>query len=416
MCVSTKWFENYMKNLTVNFANTRKILKTIHEPTSKNDHKYVAYLSSFPPRECGIATFTKDLLTAISELPTYKAPTVIAVNEKGAIYHYGKRVKSIIDRDKLDTYIQAAKYINTSNARLVNLQHEFGLFGGEYGEYITSFLENIKKPVVTTFHTIEPNFSPKALEVLEKIVVKSEAIIVMVRAAIEILEKQGIAIKRHTVIPHGCPFIPFVDSEKRKATLGLKDKFIISTFGLISRGKGIEYAIRALPAVIEREPNTLYLIIGVTHPEVRKTEGEKYRKRLMKLVDELGLENHVRFHNRFLSKRELISYLQATDVYVTPYISPNQISSGTLTYALGAGKAVVSTPYLHAKEVLGEGRGLFCKFRDHRTIAEGINKLLNEELRTSIQGKAYEYSRKFVWSSVAKEYVKLFEKSEKSYR
>jgi glycosyltransferase involved in cell wall biosynthesis len=405
-----------MQNLKANPVNMRTQGLNIQGSTPKDTRKCIAYLSSFPPRECGIATFTKDLLSAIAELRIYRTPTVIAVNEKGAIYHYDKRVKRVIERDKADTYVQAAHYINTSDSSVVNLQHEFGLFGGEYGEHITSFLENVKKPVVTTLHTIEPNFSPKAQEVLRQIVTKSEAIVVIVRAAIELLEKQDIPIKRYAVIPHGCPDIPFVNSEKRKTALGLKGKFVISTFGLISRGKGIEYAIRALPAVIEREPNAIYIVIGVTHPEVRKTEGEQYRKRLMRLVDDLGLENHVRFHNRFLSKRELICYLQATDVYVTPYLSPNQISSGTLTYALGAGKAVVSTPYLHAQEVLAEGRGLFCKFRDPRTIAEGINKLLNEELRTRIQLKAYEYSRRFVWSNVAKEYVKLFEKSIKSYR
>jgi glycosyltransferase involved in cell wall biosynthesis len=374
-------------------VKTEQTNKTKQEPaSSKYDHKCIAYLSSYPPRECGIATFTKDLLSAIDELSVHKPPIVIAVNEKGAIY------------------------INASNAKLVNLQHEFGLFGGEYGEYLRYFLENVKKPVVTTLHTVEPNFDPKAQEVLRSIIEKSESIIVIVNIAIELLEKQGIPINNHAVIPHGCPDIPFVKSEKTKPSLGLKGRFVISTFGLISRGKGIEYAIRALPSVIEREPSAIYLVIGETHPEVRKNEGEKYRKRLAKLVDELGLENHVRFHNRFLSKRELINHLQATDVYVSPYVSPNQISSGTLAYALGAGRAVVSTPYLHAKEALAEGRGLFCKFHDSRTIADCINQLLDEKLRERIQTKAYKYSRRFVWSNVANEYMKLFKASIKRYR
>jgi glycosyltransferase involved in cell wall biosynthesis len=385
--------------------------KTKQACATSNAEKRIAYLSTYPPRECGIATFTKDLLDAVDELSEFKPPRVIAVNEKGAIYHYDKRVKWVIERDSVDDYLQAASYVNSSNVDLVNLQHEFGLFGGDYGEYINYFLDNLKKPVITTLHTVQPDFDSKAQAVLRNIIAKSESIVVIVRVAIEILKKQGIPIKRYVVIPHGCSYIPFVNTENIKGSLDLKARFVISTFGLISRSKGIEYAIRALPSVIEREPQVVYLIIGETHPEVRKNEGEKYRKKLMKLTDELGLENHVRFHNRFLSKRELIKYLQATDICVTPYVSLNQISSGTLAYALGAGRAVVSTPYLHAQEALAEGRGLFCKFRDSRSIADCINKLLDEDLRKIIQAKAYKYSRRFVWSNVAKRYAKLFEQT-----
>ncbi|HII85207.1 TPA: glycosyltransferase [Candidatus Bathyarchaeota archaeon] len=375
----------------------------------------IAYLSSYPPRECGIATFTKDLLGAIDELSVCKQ-VVIAVNEKGAIYQYEKRVKFVIERDSIEDYTNAASYINASNVDLVSLQHEFGLFGGNYGENICYFLEKVKKPVVTTLHTVEPNFESKAQEVLRNIVAKSESVVVIPRIATGLLREQGLPIKKCFVIPHGCPDIPFVKSDKIKSSIGLRDRFVISTFGLLSRSKGIEYAIRALPSVVENEPKAIYLVIGETHPEVRKHEGEKYRKKLMKLVDELGLGNYVRFHNRFLSKRELINHLQATDIYVTPYISPNQISSGTLTFALGAGRAVVSTPYLHAQEALAGGRGLFCKFNNSRTVADCINKLLNENLREKIQAKAYKYSRRFVWSNVANQYVKLFKKSISRHR
>jgi glycosyltransferase involved in cell wall biosynthesis len=385
--------------------------KTKQASVTSNAEKRIAYLSTYPPRECGIATFTRDLLDAVDGVSEFKPPRVIAVNETGAIYHYDKRVKWAIERDSVDDYLQAASYINSSNVDLVNLQHEFGLFGGDYGEYINYFLENLKKPVITTLHTVQPDFDPKAHAVLRNVIAKSESIVVIVRVAIEILRKQGIPIKRYAVIPHGCPYIPFVNSETIKGSLGLKGRFVISTFGLMSRSKGIEYAIRALPSVIEREPQAIYLIIGETHPEVRKNEGENYRKKLMKLINELGLENHVRFHNRFLSKRELVEYLQATDVYVTSYVSPNQISSGTLAYALGAGRAVVSTPYLHAQEALAEGRGLFCKFRDPRSIADCINKLLDEDLRKSVQAKVYKYSKRFVWSNVAKRYAKLFDQT-----
>jgi glycosyltransferase involved in cell wall biosynthesis len=383
---------------------------------SSISEKRVAYLSSYPPRECGIATFTKDLLDSADELNELKPSVVIALNEKETIYNYDKRVKWQIERDSIDDYLQTAHHINCSDVDLVNIQHEFGLFGGEYGDHVLHFLDNINKPVVTTFHTVQPNFDPKAQAVLKDMAARSASIVVIARIAIELLQKQGIAYKKVAVIPHGCPDIPLVPSESVKGSLGLKDRFVLSSFGLISRGKGIEYAIRALPSVIDKEPRIIYLIIGETHPEVRKTEGENYRKKLMRLVEELNLEKHVRFHNRFLSKRELIKYLQATDVYLAPYISPNQISSGTLVYALGAGRPVISTPYLHAQEVLAEGQGLFCKFKDANSIAVCIEKLLDKNQRKTMQRKAYKYSRRFVWSNVAKEYLKLFKQIIKDQR
>jgi glycosyltransferase involved in cell wall biosynthesis len=383
---------------------------------SSVSERRVAYLSSYPPRECGIATFTKDLLDSADELNELKPSVVVALNEKETIYNYDKRVKWQIERDSFDDYLQTAHHINCSDVDLVNIQHEFGLFGGEYGDYVLHFLDNLEKPVVTTFHTVQPNFDPKAQAVLKDMAARSASIVVIARIAIELLQKQGITFKKVAVIPHGCPDIPFVPSESVKGSLGLKDRLVLSSFGLISRGKGIEYAIRALPSVIEKEPRIIYLIIGETHPEVRKTEGESYRKKLMRLVEELNLEKHVRFHNRFLSKRELIRYLQATDVYLTPYISPNQISSGTLVYALGAGRPVISTPYLHAQEVLAEGQGLFCKFKDADSIGACIEKLLDQNQRKIMQRKAYKYSRRFVWSNVAKEYLKLFKRIIKNRR
>jgi len=382
-------------------------MKKLH-PISSFAKKRVAYMSSYPPRECGIATFTKDLVDAVDELDEFRPSAVIAVNEKETIYNYDRRVRWQIERDSVDDYLQVASRIKSSDVDLINLQHEFGLFGGEHGEYLNHFLDNLEKPVVTTFHTVQQGFDVKALALLRNIASKSASIVVIAHVALEILEKQGISCRKIAVIPHGCPNIQFVSSEDVKDSLGLKDRFVLSTFGLINRGKGIEYAIRALPSVVEREPRIVYLIIGETHPEVRKTEGESYRKKLMKLVEERQLEKHVRFHNRFLSKRELIKYLQATDVYVTPYISPNQISSGTLVYALGAGRAVISTPYLHAIETLAEGRGLFCEFRNPRSIAECIEKLLEDRLRKTMERKAYKYSRRFVWSNVANKYAKLF--------
>ena len=372
----------------------------------EGSQKRIAYLSTFPPRECGIANFTKDLMDAICAVGGFKA-SVIAINEKGAIYDYGSRVKGKIDRDDKEDYVNAAEYVNSSNIQLIVVQHEFGLYGGDHGEHIKLFLENIKKPVVTTLHTVQPNFDQKALEVLKYITYRSEAVIVIAHAAIDMLKQQGISYNKCVVIPHGCPKIDCANNKSVKESLGLNGRIVASTFGLISSGKGIEYAIRALPEVIKKDPRIIYLIIGETHPEVRKREGEKYRNELMRLVCELGLDKHVRFTNRFLAKRELIKYLQATDIYLTPYISPNQISSGTLIYALGAGKAVVSTPYYHAKEVLANDRGILCKFEDSASIAEGINRLLDENFRVEMQKRAYKYSRQFLWKNVAKKYVKL---------
>ena len=373
------------------------------------EKKRMVYVSTYPPRECGIANFTKDLIGAIDKLQEYRSSVVISINEKGAIYNYEKRVKFQIERDSIENYVQAARYVNLSKIDLVNLQHEFGLFGGEWGEYINSFLENLQKPIVTTLHTILPNFGSTARTVLENIAHYSTSIIVMTRTALQLLRNSNIKPKKINVIPHGCPDVPFVTSEKSKISLGLRGKIVFSTFGLINRGKGIQYAIRALSSLVKKEPKILYLVIGETHPEVRRIEGERYRKMLMRLVDELKLGKHVRFYNRFLSKRELIRYLQATDIYITPYIDRNQISSGTLAYALGTGKAIISTPYLHAEEALANGRGLICKFRNPASIAECINRLIEDpELRLSLKRKTYAYSRNFIWPKVAEKHAKLF--------
>ena len=371
-----------------------------------NNAKRIGYFSTYPPRECGIANFTKDLIDGISDLSGFKC-SIIAINEKGALYDYDRRVKWNIDRDDAEDYVKAAEYVNASNIQLLVVQHEFGLYGGDYGEHIKLFLDNVKIPVITTLHTVQPNFDKKAIEVLKYIVERSEAIVVIAHAAINMLKRQGIPYKKCIVIPHGCPSIDCTNNKSIKESLGLEDRLVASTFGLISSGKGIEYAIRALPEVIKKEPRIIYLIIGETHPEVRKHEGEKYRNELMRLVSELGLEEHVRFTNRFITKRELIKFLQATDIYVTPYISPNQISSGTLIYALGAGKAVVSTPYYHAIEVLSKDRGILCRFEDSASISEGINRLLDEDFRREVQRKAYKYSRRFLWKNVAKKYLNL---------
>jgi glycosyltransferase involved in cell wall biosynthesis len=371
--------------------------------------KKVCLLSTYPPRKCGIAVFTKDLVNAMDHCSNSISTSVIAVNDNSTSYHYDERVRWQIRQDNEEDYIRAAKEVNSSDIDVVNIQHEFGIFGGEWGSHILTFLEYLRKPVVTTLHTLEPHLEPKGQRVLKEIISRCNAIVVMSNVAAGILAELKVLSRKINVIPHGCPNIPFVSSNCVKPSIGLENRTVLCTFGLISRGKGIEYAIQALPQIVARHPEVVYLIIGETHPVVKRTEGERYRNMLFEQVKELGLENHVDFQNRFLSRVELNRYLQATDVYITPYLGANQISSGTLINALAVGRAVVSTPYLHAKEVLQNGRGVLCNFKSSASIAAAVEKILSDEnLKMKIELKAYEYSRSFIWSSVAKKYVDLF--------
>jgi glycosyltransferase involved in cell wall biosynthesis len=369
----------------------------------------VCFLSTFYPRKCGIAVFTKDLVDHLDLLGEFAPAGVIAVNKREPVDSYEQNVEWQINQNAEIDYIQTARQVNLSNFDLINVQHEFGIFGGKWGSYILSFLERVKKPVVTTLHTVQPDFEPDALRVIEEIGFRSKAVVVNGSSAAKIIAYYGIPTEKIRVIQHGCPDVPFTCSDDVKPSVDLKGRTVLCTFGLISRGKGIEYAIQALPSIVDKHPEVLYLIIGETHPEVKIAEDENYRNGLIALVEELGLQNQVEFQNRFLPKRELTRYLQATDVYITPYLGKNQISSGTLIYALGTGRVVVSTPYLHAQEVLADGRGLFCEFRNPSSIAKAINKILgNNRLKSEIEKKAYEYSRGFTWFEVAKKYAEVF--------
>jgi glycosyltransferase involved in cell wall biosynthesis len=376
---------------------------------SPNRGKRVCFLSTYIPRKCGIAVFTKDLVQNLDLTGDFAPAQVIAVKKRDSTEHYGQRVTWQIVKDEEKDYTQVANQVNVSNVDVVNIQHEFGIFGGNWGSYILSFLENVSKPVVTTFHTVQPDFEPDALRVLEEIVSRSAAVVVTGRTAANILIRYGVPAEKLQIIPHGCPDVPFTSSEAVKPSLNLNGKTVLCTFGLLGRGKGIEYAIKALPSIVKEHPDILYLVIGETHPEVKLSDDESYRKQLVGLVNELGLQDHVEFQDRFLTKPELIDYLQATDVYLTPYLGKNQISSGTLVYALGTGRAVVSTPYLHAQEVLAGGRGLFCEFKTPSSIADAVNRILaDKQLKAEMERKAYEYSRGFTWSKVAKKYARLF--------
>lgn len=378
---------------------------------------WIYFLGSYPPRECGIATFTKDLVTSIEkkENPGIECK-IAAMNESlYNTYSYPKQVNIQIDQDDQESYLIAAEKLNKSKrCRVVCLQHEFGLFGGEFGEYVIPFLEELEKPVVTTFHSIlpgNPDIERHRKYVVKKICENSDRIVSISGYGKEILMRQyGIPEEKLAVIPHGVPNIPFRETEKAKKQLGMQGRKLLSTFGLMDRRKGIHFAIRAMSRIIELHPEALYLVIGETHPVVRKHRGERYRNYLKKLVKQLDLKDHVKFENRFLSLEELCTYLQATDVYITPYYDPFQVSSGTLAYAVGSGTACVATPFLYAKDVLRHGRGIIVRFKSSRCLAEAVDKVLsNRKLRLRLERNAFNYTRGWHWPEIAESYIDMFE-------
>ena len=375
---------------------------------------WIHFVGSYPPRECGIATFTNDLVTAISRKKRAEC-RVVAINDNMySTYQYPKRVNIQIDEEDQESYLIAADKLNRSKkTRVVCVQHEFGLFGGEFGDYLIPFMEVVEKPVVTTFHSVlpgRPRPERHRLYVVRKICKNSARVVVISGFGKDILVQQyGIPEEKILVIPHGVPHIPFREEESAKKELGLEGRTVLSTFGLMSRRKGIHFALRAMPRIIEKNPNVLYLVIGETHPQVRKNEGERYRNYLKRIVNELGLKNHVRFENRFLELKEICKYIQATDVYITPYYDPKQISSGTLAYAVGSGTACVSTPFLHARDVLRHGRGALVKFRGSRCMADAVNRILSDrKYRLSLERNAFKYTRGWTWPKIAETYLELF--------
>ncbi|MDD5192689.1 MAG: glycosyltransferase [Candidatus Nanoarchaeia archaeon] len=374
----------------------------------------IGFLSNFPPKECGIATFTRDLITSLNKKINPKVKSrVIALNEESSLYNYDSRVIMQMNKDDLEDYINIAKRINRSdNIKIVCIQHEFGLFGGEYGNYIIPFLETIEKPVVVTFHSVLPCPDESRKKVVRFIGEKSAAIIVMAEKAVEILnEDYGIPKNKIYIVPHGIPDAPLQSPESFKKKLRLENKIVLSTFGLLSKGKGIEYAIKSLPTLVKKYPNIIYLVIGETHPAIRKNEGEKYRNNLINLVKKLGLQNNVKFYNKYLSLDEIIECLLATDIYICTNLDKNQIVSGTLSYAIGCGKAVVSTPSVYAQEVLNKERGLLVRFRNPKSFSEAIDKILSDnEFRNKLENNAYSFGRSMIWQNVALSYFHVFNK------
>lgn len=373
----------------------------------------VAFLSSFPPRACGIATFTANLADAVDRAQPEAPPAqVIAIQPGGQYYRYGPRVRWTIERDQPSSYEQAAAAINRTPVELVSIQHEYGLFGGEQGADLLAFVRAVQKPVVLTLHTVLEQPPPALQRVTEALAAEASAIVVLAERAKQILAEHytGVPQAKLWFIPHGTPVTTLQSTVRMKRVLGWEHRTILSTFGLLSPGKGIEEALFALPRVVERHPEVLYLVLGETHPEVRRKLGEAYREHLERRVEDLGLQRHVHFENRYLSQLEVLSYLHATDVYVIPYLNALQISSGTLAYALAAGKAIVSTPFVYAQELLHDGRGLLARFRDSASLAAAINLLLERpDLRRHIEQAAYAYGTQMHWPEVGRAYQHMFE-------
>lgn len=377
----------------------------------------VAFVGSYPPRECGIGTFTYDVVSSYDAIEPSRLSTVIAVNDFGQMYDYDLhdyqgRVRYQIETDDLDSYFEIADELNRSRVQVVNIQHEYGLFGGEDGEYIVEFMRRLQKPVVVTMHTVLPNPDGHFKQTTQAMLDAASAIVVLARAAVPmILDNYDLPAEKVHVIPHGIPVFTRKEAIRRrtKKLLGFTNRPLLSTFGLIGPSKAIEYVVEALPAIVEKHPNVLYLVIGETHPHIRQREGEAYRNSLIELAKDLGVQRHIRFNNRFLSNTELIRYLAATDVYIMAYLNKDQIVSGTLAYAVGCGKAVVATPFVYAQEMLSDGRGIIVPFKDPEAIATGVNSLLGDRKKLlQMEDRAYRFSRSMTWPNVARMYLELF--------
>ena len=366
----------------------------------------IAFISSFQPRRCGIATFASDLIGNIQKAGGIEfLPSVIAM-QAGYEHEYKEPVEFVVRKDIPADYTDAADYINSGNFDAVSLQHEFGLFGAEGGSNISLLLSRLNIPVTTTLHTVLEKPSSEYFDALVNVCSQSDKVIVMNERGIEMLTNiYGVPRRKIKLIPHGIPDIPFNRSCFSKRGLSPSGRKIILTFGLLGRNKGIEVMLRAMPSIIKAHPETLYIVLGATHPEVVKHEGSSYRDELRKIVKDLGLQNHVIFHHRYVSDLELQEFLCAADIYVTPYLYKEQLTSGTLAFAVGAGKAVVSTPYWAAEELLADDRGKLVAFGDSEQMASAITQILDDDsLLNRMQFRAYQYGRAMTWTNVGRAY------------
>ncbi|MHC4654921.1 MAG: glycosyltransferase family 4 protein [Planctomycetota bacterium] len=377
---------------------------------AKGTKKKVAFISSFPPRKCGIATFTSDLIKSSSTAAKGQFEPLVVAMRSDKELKYNDPVKFEIRQDVKSDYICAADYINFSHVDLVSVQHEHGLFGGEAGSYLSLLLNRLKAPIITTLHTLLDDPDPAHHKSLVDVCEASYKVITMNERGLGMLRDiYGISGKNVELIAHGIPDLPFVDSNYYKHKFGMESRRTILTFGLLNKNKGIEVMLKAMPTITEAEPTILYIVLGMTHPSVLKHEGESYRFSLQRMVKELGLQEHVIFHNRFVNDEELHNFLCAADIYVTPYLNKEQLTSGTLSFAVGTGKAVVSTPYWAALELLADGRGKLVRFCNSAQTAEAIIEILGKDsLFYSLRRLAYEYGRARTWPKIGQAYWKLF--------
>lgn len=373
--------------------------------------KRIAFVGNYVPRQCGIATFTTDLCEALATQYPQATYIAVPVNDIEAGYDYPARVRFELTEKDIDSYRRAADFLNINNVDLVSLQHEYGIFGGPAGSHILVLLRELRMPIVTTLHTILRDPNPDQKRVLKEIAALSDRLVVMSKRGAEFLAGvYGVPPEKIDLIPHGIPDVPFVDPSFYKDLFGVEGKTVLLSFGLLSASKGIENVISALPSILARYPNVVYIVVGVTHPQVLKNEGETYRLSLEWLAQEKGVEGQVIFYNSFISLEKLVEFISAADIYITPYLNEAQITSGTLAYTVGAGKAVISTPYWYAEEMLAEGRGVLVPFRDPAALAEQVISLLdNESDRHAMRKRAYVYGREMIWPQVAKCYMESFE-------
>ena len=378
-----------------------------------SDIRKIAFVGDYLPRKCGIATFTNDMYKSIAGHFPEAECFVVPVNDRPEGYDYAPEVKFEIDEPELESYRRAADFLNYSNTDVVSLQHEYGIFGGQAGSHILTLVRDLRMPVVTTFHTVLQEPDNNQHRVLSQLASLSARVVVMTeRARIFLRDIYDVPESKIDIITHGIPDVPFVDPNDYKDQFDVAGRMVGLTFGLLSPNKGIEQMLRAIPAILEKFPNFAYIVLGATHPDLVRDQGERYRLNLERLARDLGISNHVIFYNRFVELKELTEFIRAADIYVTPYLNPAQITSGTLAYSFGCGKAIISTPYWHAEELLADGRGVLVPFADSAALAHEVNALLGDEKRrTSMCEEAYRLGREMVWEKSANRYMVSFQRT-----
>jgi glycosyltransferase involved in cell wall biosynthesis len=373
----------------------------------------IGFVGNYLPRQCGIATFTTDLCESMAAEYPLADFIAVAMDDEGEGYDYPARVNFSIAQEDLDAYEHAAEYLNLQNLDMVSLQHEFGIFGGRAGSHILALLRKLNMPVVTTLHTILTNPNRQQREVMDELIQLSTRLVVMSQRGVDFLrDTYDVPAEKIDLIPHGIPDVPFGETGSLKKKFGLQGKNVLLTFGLLSPNKGIEYALQAMPRILEKHPDTVYVALGATHPHVKQKFGEQYRDSLKQMAADLNIGSHVIFDDRFVSHEELVDFIAGADIYITPYLNEEQIVSGTLAYTMGAGKQVISTPYWYAEELLADDRGIIVPFRNAEAIADSvINLLSNEDEGRALRRRAYIYGRNMTWPKVAEKYMESFERA-----